>query len=58
MAFAKPLMRAQPKGVLMCVECDVPFALPSDTRLHKNFKRNHFIQKREILSSLEGAFDK
>ncbi|XP_044258488.1 uncharacterized protein LOC123007320 [Tribolium madens] len=58
MTLGKPFMMTQPKGFVLCLECDVPFPLPSDTRLHKSFKRNHYIQKRELLASFESAFDK
>jgi hypothetical protein len=50
-------MEVQPKGFNVVVECDVPFALPSDTRLYKNLK-NHLIQRREIFSSFETTFNK
>nr|XP_015840921.1 PREDICTED: uncharacterized protein LOC103315086 isoform X2 [Tribolium castaneum]XP_015840922.1 PREDICTED: uncharacterized protein LOC103315086 isoform X2 [Tribolium castaneum] len=58
MALGKPFMMRQPKGFVLCLECDVPFPLPSDTRLHKSFKRNHHIQRRELLASFESIFDK
>ncbi|XP_068909401.1 uncharacterized protein [Tenebrio molitor] len=57
LSLSKPLMEVQPKGFNVVLECDVPFALPSDTRLYKNLK-NHLIQRREIFSSFETTFNK
>jgi hypothetical protein len=51
-------MMAQPKGFVLALECDIPFALPSDTRLYKKERRNYVIQRRNILSNFESAFNK
>ncbi|KAJ3627774.1 hypothetical protein MTP99_015124 [Tenebrio molitor] len=50
-------MMAQPKGFVLALECDIPFALPSDTRLYKKERRNYVIQRRNILSNFESAFN-
>ncbi|RZC41439.1 uncharacterized protein BDFB_011334, partial [Asbolus verrucosus] len=58
LSFVKAVMQAQPRGWNLLGECDVPFALPSDTRLFKKQQRNHFLQRREVLTGLESAFDR
>lgn len=60
MAFVSNFQIVQPQGWKMLVECDYPFALPSDTRLFKFHKlvRRSSVERNEILSGLESALSR
>lgn len=53
MSFVKRVMQVQPKNWNVIGECDVPFPLPSDTRMFINQRKLLKRQRREIYSTLE-----
>ncbi|XP_017773194.1 PREDICTED: uncharacterized protein LOC108560245 [Nicrophorus vespilloides] len=60
MIAVKGLMMTLPDGLTVntLTECDLPFKLPSDTRLHRKYKRPMRVRhKRDIFNQLSAAFD-
>lgn len=57
MSFVKALMKDVPKGINVLGECDVPFKLPSDTRIFRRRHKKHSRNRRDIYSKLESALD-
>lgn len=53
----KAIMVRYPPLVNFLGECDVPFKLPSDTRLLRKHRRTHYIHQRDIYSQIETAFE-
>lgn len=51
-------MFKSPKGFITLGECDVPFKLPSDTRLYRKYYNMHYRQRRDLYSHLETAFNR
>ncbi|KAJ3666040.1 hypothetical protein Zmor_001496 [Zophobas morio] len=56
LSYIKAIMVEQPRGWNALGECDVPFALPNDTRLFKNDLKARELQKRAIFNNLNKAF--
>ncbi|XP_068909969.1 uncharacterized protein [Tenebrio molitor] len=56
LSFIKPFMVVQPRGFNLLGECDIPFDLPSDTRLFKKQRRDHHLRRRDVLMEFENAF--
>lgn len=60
LSFIKALLRTQPKGWNLLGECDVPFALPNDTRKFLKEDKRKILrrQRRMLYANLEQALER
>ncbi|KAJ8967283.1 hypothetical protein NQ314_002956 [Rhamnusium bicolor] len=54
LSHIKAFLQVQPRGWNILLECDVPFALPHDTRLFTRGKRQ-VIERKNLFKQLEVA---